>query len=296
MDLPRITVVTPTFNQGGFIEKTIDSVLSQGYPDLEFIIIDGGSTDRTLEVIKRHERHLAFWVSEPDRGQSHAINKGLARATGHYLTWLNSDDRYAAGALERFASAAREHPGAGLIVGGGRIVDVTGKVLDDKAPPAPITVETLYDWFEGGWFCQASCVFSREAWLACGPIEEQEHMAMDLDLWLKIARAGHSMVSFAELQSEVLSHPDAKTTAFESLSRAEGLFIIAKHGGLRSLRTGLEKMSRQLDEANARVARYRGLHDKVAALPLARLLRPLLGRLRRDGRSRQPEKIPPWRK
>jgi glycosyltransferase involved in cell wall biosynthesis len=296
MDVPRITVVTPTFNQGGFIEKTIDSVLSQGYPGLEFIVIDGGSTDRTVEVVRRHERHLAFWVSEPDRGQSHAINKGLARATGDYLTWLNSDDRYVPGALARFAAAAREHPGAGLIAGGGRIVDLAGRVLDHKTPPAPITVDTLYDWFEGGWFCQASCVFSREAWLACGPIEEQEHMAMDLDLWLKIARAGHSIVSFAELQSEVLSHPDAKTTAFENLSRAEGLFIIAKHGGLRSLRTGLEKMSRQLDEANARVARCRSLYDKVAALPLTRVLRPLLGRLRQNERSRRVEKIPPWRK
>ena len=119
---------------------------------------------------------------------------------------------------------------------------------------------------------------------------------MDLDLWLKIARAGHSIVSFAELQSEVLSHPDAKTTAFENLSRAEGLFIIAKHGGLRSLRTGLEKMSRQLDEANARVARCRSPYDMVAALPLSRVLRPLLGRLRQNERSRRVEKIPPWRK
>jgi glycosyltransferase involved in cell wall biosynthesis len=290
MDFPRITVVTPTFNQGDFIEKTIDSILSQDYPNLEYIVIDGGSRDRTVQIIKRHERHLAFWVSEPDRGQSHAINKGLAHATGDWLTWLNSDDRYVPGALSRFGAAAGEHPQAGLIVGGGEIVDSDGRVLDRKAPPVRITTETLYDWFEGGWFCQASCVFSRTAWLACGPLDEQEHMAMDLDLWLKIARSGYPVTAFADVQSEVLSHPGAKTTAYENLSRAEGLFIIAKHGGLGSLRRGLARMSRQLDEADLQLRLYR----KVAAHPLSRVLRPLVRRLRAAGRHSPVDKTPPW--
>src|SRR5947207_6789592 len=100
---PRISIVTPSFNQGQFIEETIRSVLLQGYPNLEYIIIDGGSTDNTVGVIKKYEPWLAYWVSEKDRGQCDAINKGFARATGDIFAWLCSDDVYAPGALRRIA-------------------------------------------------------------------------------------------------------------------------------------------------------------------------------------------------
>src|SRR5919197_3147394 len=97
--LPRVTIVTPSLNQRQFIEETICSVLDQGYPNLEYIVIDGGSTDGSLEVIARYARWLNYWVSEPDRGQAHAINKGIERATGDILAFLNSDDAYMPGAL-----------------------------------------------------------------------------------------------------------------------------------------------------------------------------------------------------
>lgn len=97
---PKISIVTPSYNQGQFIEETIRSVLLQGYPNLEYIIIDGGSTDNSIEIVKRYEQHLAYWISEPDRGQSHAINKGFKQCIGDYVAWMNSDDCYMPEALK----------------------------------------------------------------------------------------------------------------------------------------------------------------------------------------------------
>ncbi len=293
MKYPKFTIVTPTYNQGQFIEKTIDSVLSQGYPNLELIIIDGGSQDNTLEVIKKYEHHLTYWVSEPDRGQSHAINKGMAKATGDYLTWLNSDDWYTPGALKKFADVSCQYPDAGMIVGTGQIVDQTGKIVYYKEPTDPITLETLYGWFTGGAFMQPSSVFSREAWVRCGPLDENEHIALDLDLWLKIARAGFRFVPLKELLSEALSHPDAKTTAFESLMRVEGLLVIAKHGGTEELKTGMIEMSKQVDDLTRRLDWYTRNYEIMVNHPLARILRPIVKRLGKEGSYWQ-NKAPPW--
>jgi glycosyltransferase involved in cell wall biosynthesis len=293
MAYPKFSVVTPTYNQGQFIEKTIDSVLSQGYTNMEFIIVDGGSKDNTVDIIKKYERHLTYWVSEPDRGQSHAINKGMAKATGDYLTWLNSDDWYTPGALQKFAEVSRQHPDAGMIVGAGQIVDQAGKVIYYKEPTDPITLETLYGWFTGGAFVQPSSVFSREAWVRCGPLDENEHIAMDLDLWLKIAREGFFFAQFKELLSEALSHPDAKTTAFESLMRVEGLLVIAKHGGAEAIKVGMIEMAQQIDRLTRRLDWYKRNYEINVNHPFAKILRPIAKRLGKEGTYWQ-SKVPPW--
>lgn len=104
MKYPKISIVTPSYNQGQFLEETIQSVIGQMYPNLEYIIIDGGSTDNSVEIIKKYEQHISYWVSEPDQGQSHAINKGFRKATGDILAWINSDDYYLPGTLKFIAS------------------------------------------------------------------------------------------------------------------------------------------------------------------------------------------------
>jgi len=293
MEYPKFSVVTPTFNQGQFIEKTIDSVLSQGYPNLEYIIIDGGSQDNTVDIIKKYERHLAYWVSEKDRGQSHAINKGMARATGEYLTWLNSDDWYTPGALQTFCDVSRQHPDAGMIVGAGRVVDQTGNVVYYKEPTDPITLETLFGWFSGGFFVQPSSMFTREAWARCGPLDEEQHLAMDLDLWLKIARDGFRFLPIKALMSEMLSHSNAKTTAFDSLMRVEGLLVIGKHGGTKDLKTEMLKMTEQIDDLNRRLGWYERNYEIIVNHPLVRILRPIVKRLAKEGAYWQ-NKVPPW--
>ncbi|SMP82143.1 Glycosyltransferase involved in cell wall bisynthesis [Desulfonatronum zhilinae] len=126
--LPRISIVTPSFNQGQFIEKTICSVLDQNYPNLEYVVIDGGSTDETVEIIKKYEKHLTYWVSEPDRGQSHAINKGLAHCTGDVFNFLNSDDYLEPGALFHVAEAWNEKPDAAAWVGATKREHSEGRV------------------------------------------------------------------------------------------------------------------------------------------------------------------------
>jgi glycosyltransferase involved in cell wall biosynthesis len=126
--LPRMTIVTPSYNQGEFIEQTIESVLSQGYPDLEYMVMDGGSDDGTLDVLRRYDGRLS-WISEPDRGQSHAINKGLQRATGDVVAFLNSDDLYEPGALLQVGQFFAGHPEAAWLTGRCRIIDQNGREI-----------------------------------------------------------------------------------------------------------------------------------------------------------------------
>ena len=299
-DAPRITVVTPSYNQGDYIARTIDSVLSQGYPNLEYIIIDGGSTDQSVEVIRKYEKHLTYWVSEKDRGQSHAINKGMARATGGILTWLNSDDWYAPDALLHFASLFEMNPGAGVVVGRGVIVDLGANVVYDKSPQPTIDLQSMFGWLEGGNFMQPSSAFSRAAWEACGPLAEDIHIAMDVDIWLRFAKAGFRFVSTPELLSTALSHPKAKTTAFVGDMRLDCARVIAAHGSVQGYEEAIRAASRDNDSARRRVRFlefklrwYEKNYAVVQSHPLLRLLQPVVKRLSREGRYWQKD-VPPW--
>ena len=114
---PKISIVTPSFNQGKYIEQTIQSVLDQDYPNLEYIIIDGGSTDETVEIIKKYEHKIHYWVSEPDKGQTDGINKGFAKCTGEIFNWINSDDYYEPGTFYKLAKLFTEHPYVDVVCG-----------------------------------------------------------------------------------------------------------------------------------------------------------------------------------
>jgi len=283
---PKISIVTPSYNQGAYLEKTILSVLDQEYPNIEHIVIDGGSTDNSLDIIKKYEKYLKYWVSEPDRGQSNAINKGFSHATGDLLTWLCSDDYYMPGALRTLATMAMANPEASAFVGAGRIIDETGNILYYKEPPHLITIETIYRWMNGGDFMQPSSIFRRTAWELVGPLDENVHIALDVDLWLRMAKAGCRFVSSDSLLSTSLSHKNAKTTAFKYLSGIDCAIVVMRHGGETAARSYLEEVA-------ARLAHSEQNLNKILNNPVIRLLAPAIKLLVKPA-VRWREVTPPW--
>lgn len=204
---PRITVITPSFNQGQFIEETIRSVLLQGYPNLEYIIIDGGSTDNSVEIIKKYEPWITFWVSEKDRGQCHAINKGFARATGDIFAWLCSDDVYAPGALHRIAENLGNRKSA-MAVGASIITrgpDTLEGALDRRQPSFADMAYNVKT------FPQPSTFWTRDLWEAAGPLGEDLYFVMDYDLWLRMVPRAQSVKRLDEILSYQRAQPDQKS-------------------------------------------------------------------------------------
>lgn len=183
---PKISVVTPSFNQGQFIEETIRSVLLQSYPNLELIIIDGGSTDNTQEIIKKYETWIKYWVSEPDRGQSHAINKGIGKATGEILFWLNSDDLVLPGTFALVAQVFSDNPETKMVIGQAKVINNEGNEIGDL-------LSKFTSWEElvitpHNQVRQVSTFFSKSLFDECGLVNEDINIAMDIELLSRITR------------------------------------------------------------------------------------------------------------
>ncbi len=180
---PRVSIVTPSYNQAQFIEETIRSVLLQGYPDLEYIIIDGGSTDGSVEIIRKYEPWLAYWVSEKDRGQSEAINKGFARATGEIVAWLNSDDTYCPDAISQSTITFHNYPEVGVVHGDCDMVSPTGELWHKlRGRDSQLENVILCDVS----IPQPSVFFKHMVYDVVGPLNTELHYVMDFDLWLKM--------------------------------------------------------------------------------------------------------------
>lgn len=184
-DFPRITIVTPSFNQAAYLERTILSVLDQGYPNLEYIIVDGGSTDGSVDIIRRYADRLAWWVSEPDRGQTDALNKGLRRATGEWVAWQNSDDIYYPGAFHDLAAAAAKHPQAGLIIGDMLLIDGHDHRLRDIRYVKPSYKALLA---EGMLLANQAAFWRRSLQARIGLLDESYHCSFDYEWFLRLAQ------------------------------------------------------------------------------------------------------------
>ena len=214
---PRISVVTPSYDQGRFIEETIRSVLLQGYPNLEYIVIDGKSNDESVEVIRKYEPWLTYWVSEKDRCQSEAINKGMARATGEVVAWLNSDDLYLPGALVSVADVW-EIEQAPWVVGKVRIGEslsspgVRTLELSSARSFREVAGFWLFRELKMRTFTQPEVFVSREAWNAVGGLFEPLQLSMDYHLWAKLSAHGYVPTYLPKEISFFRVHDSQKTT------------------------------------------------------------------------------------
>ena len=181
---PKITVVTPSYNQAQFLERTICSVLEQDYPNLEYIIIDGASTDGSIDIIQRYENHLAYWISEPDHGQTDAINKGLRKATGEWVAWQNSDDVYYPDVFHDLARAALKYPHAGLIIGNMMLIDENDYPIRDICFVTPSYRALLA---EGMVLTNQSAFWRRSLHEKIGFLDENLHYGFDYEWFLRLS-------------------------------------------------------------------------------------------------------------
>ena len=225
-----ISIVTPSFNQGHFIEETITSVLDQQFPNLEYIIVDGGSTDNTVEIIKKYQKHLKFWVSEKDSGQANAINKGLGHCTGEIFNWLNSDDYLEAGALEKIATAFEDKT-VQMVAGKVRNFSV---MQEDFVPNQNLTAEGLMCWQPGVKFIQPGVWLRRTGIEKCRGIDEQFHYAFDWDLYIRYLYHFPEVKEIGDLLVHFRLHENSKTTAFSQKFSEEESNIILKIKSLQA--------------------------------------------------------------
>jgi glycosyltransferase involved in cell wall biosynthesis len=283
---PRVSIVTPSYNQGRFLEETIRSVLLQGYPDLEYLIIDGGSRDESLDIIRKYGPWLAYWTSKPDRGQAHAINEGWLRATGNIVAYINSDDYYSIGAVARAAGVLRATPGAGMFYGTALIVSELGHPLREwKARPFDLNLMLS----SGNVVPQPATFFSKKALEAVGFLDENLHQILDYELCIRLGVRFPSVCAEDTL-AIFRNHQESKTrarfehTALELLEFLKGFTYSAV--GARELRrikrAGLSRVYYELalayvapGQCNAGKA-LRSLARSVGVEPSFALRQPLL--------------------
>lgn len=218
---PLVSIITPSFNQVNFLEATINSVLAQRYPNLEYLIVDGGSQDGSVELIKKYEHHLAWWVSEPDKGQAHAFNKALARAKGKYVGWLNSDDIYLNRSLISAIQILESQPSAAFVFGNVQAIDQAGHITN-VMKYGDWHLEDLMTFHIIG---QPAVFIRRDLLMKAGGLDSSYHFLLDHHLWLRLACLGSIHFS-GETWAAARFHSAAKNVAQAALFGKEAFRIV----------------------------------------------------------------------
>jgi glycosyltransferase involved in cell wall biosynthesis len=224
---PLVSIVTPSYNQARYLEYTIRSVLEQDYPNIEYIIVDGGSNDGSAEIIRRYSDRLAWWVSEKDHGQTDAINKGFAHARGEILAWLNSDDTYEINAVREAVAFLREQSQVGLVYGDANFIDENGRMIG-RFPAA----QTDYRRLRRGYvhIPQQSAFWRADLWRKVGPLDPSFYFAMDYDLWVRLAALA-PVRYFPHQWANFRLHTHGKTISADDRCWPEMLKIHYRDGG-----------------------------------------------------------------
>jgi glycosyltransferase involved in cell wall biosynthesis len=226
--LPLVSIVTPSYQHARYLAATMDSVLNQTYPNIEYIVIDGGSTDGSREIIQARADQLAYWVSELDQGQTQAINKGFARATGQILAWLNSDDTLEPDAVAQAVAYLKQHPEVGLVYGEANFIDEHGRVIG-RFPAA----QTSYTRLRRGYvhIPQQAAFWRADLFRQVGPLDESLYFAMDYDLWCKLSAVSQIKYLPGRVWANFRLHGDSKTIAEDDRCWPEMIELHRREGG-----------------------------------------------------------------
>jgi glycosyltransferase involved in cell wall biosynthesis len=228
IESPLVSIITPSFNQARYLEATIQSVLAQDYPRIEYIIVDGGSTDGSVDVIQKHAGRFAWWVSEQDKGQTDAINKGFNRATGEILAWINSDDSYNPGAVAQAVKYLLENPEVGLVYADCNYIDEDGQVIG-KFNAAQTDLRRLREGYVH--IPQQTMFFRAKYWKELGPLDPSFYFAMDYDLWTRIAAHAPFKYLAGKTWANFRLHTSGKTVAADDRCWPEMIRVHYRDGG-----------------------------------------------------------------
>ena len=223
---PLISIVTPSYNQGNFLEETILSVIKQDYPSFEYIIIDGGSSDNSIEIIKKYEKYLSYWISEPDKGQADAIVKGFRHAKGEILGYLNSDDYLLPNCLQVVGTTFTKDINLEFVIGKSIVVDHQSKLMYQWNPPF-INYWTML--FSGCWFHQPSSFWRKRAYDEVGGINPNLRFALDYDLFIKLAKRKRPKV-IKDILAAFRVHQQSKTSTLQTICEQESMMIQKGNG------------------------------------------------------------------
>ncbi len=263
---PLFSIVIPTLNQGPYIEDTLLSILWQGYDNVEIIVVDGGSTDDTATVLERYRPWIAVLISEPDRGQSDAINKGFRHASGSILAWINSDDVFLPGAFRTVLDCFARHPERSWVIGSGDIISAEGTFLR-HIPAREGSAETLLAIEDDCFLLQQSCFWRASLWEKAGGVDESLSLLMDYDLWWRFSHHCSGIVTQEKLGA-MRYYATVKTRRQGERFPLELAQIYARYGAHEQLR---RLVSRLLQDKASLGARLGALERQLPVRLLRRL-------------------------
>jgi len=247
------SIVIPTFNQVETIEDTLQSILRQDYGNVEIIVIDGGSTDGTVDLVQSYMQYISYFESKRDAGQSCAINKGFQKASGDIFAWINSDDFYLEGAFSKVAECFDRDGTIDIVIGGGDIVTMDCKFLKHVTGMDMVRSQLL-KWEENNWIMQQSCFWRSELWKKSGGVDETLHLLMDYDLWLRYAELGVSRTIDYDL-AVMRYYPDAKTVLYKHKVKEEVAYVYGKNHAYDKLKELVRELMHDKEVLEKRISK-----------------------------------------